>query len=759
MKKRIFSLIICLTLLLGLTACGEGEFTPSQKAFDTNAVSSTLTDGEVVAQDSNGKYSIVYAADSASVNLVDNESGIRWDLCPKSEGEVQYNAFGIPITSEHDFVRSAIEVGFMNPGIKGGGGSNQSAFSAYDSVDQGRVVVKKIDNGVTIEYYFDGQKIMVPVDYVLEDGYLSISVDSTKIQEDYYRVTFVSLAPFLTSVQNDTEDAYLFMPSGSGALLNVNSHTQQGVKYNAFVYGDDFTMEDKYIPSEEKSVRMPVYGYKSGDKGGFVIIDNAAETAQLRTIIGSTDYKFSTIYSTFMLRGYTYHKSRTFKKTEYGNVYPENMLEGKFSIRFYPLSGENVDYNAMADLYQKYLVDEKGLTKTGEEKAVNVSLIGGTQITKSFLGVPYETVYATTTVDQANSIVKDLSQSIDTLSVKLKGFGASGVDVGKIGGDFTVNSSIGSDKKLTTLAKLCEDSGVELYYDYDLVRFNSSGNGFSHYSDSVMNSGILKAEQYITDKANRSNLTEQAYRLLRPISFVDAVSNALNQNAKWNIGGVSLETLTSYCYSDYTDPHATVDLNARYGFTAKVVESLSKVKESKQKLMASDANDYAAMLSSLVVDAPVTSDNGYAFSEDVPFYSMVFKGYVPMTSESINLAIEPKTILLGAVESGMGLNYTLTNNWENTLIDAYYPYFFSTKYENVKEDIVSAYNDLADYYESINGAKIVSSSIIDSGVHCTVFDNDVTVYVNYNYNAVTTPAGECAAQHYIITTGGAEYED
>lgn len=753
MKKRIFSLIICLTLLLGLTACGEGEFTPSQKAFDAKVASSTLSEGEVVAQ--NSKYSIVYAADTASVSLVDLASGTKWDLCPKSEGEVQYNAFGMPITSEHDFVRSAIEVGYMNPGIKGGGGSSQSALSGYDSVDVGRVVVKKIENGVTIEYYFDGQKMMVPVDYVLCDDYLSISVDSTKIQEDYYRVTFVSLAPFLNSVQNNTENSYLFMPSGSGALLNVNSHTEQGLQYNAFVYGDDYTMEDKYIPSEEKSVRMPVYGYKSGDKGGFVIIDNGAETAQIRTVVGSTAYKFSTIYSTFMLRGYTHHKSRTFKRTEYGNVYPENMIEGKFSIRFYPLSGENANYNAMADIYQGYLVDEKGLTKTGEEKSVNVSLIGGTQITKSFLGVPYQTVFATTTVDEANSIVSDLSASVDALSVKLKGYGSTGVDVGKIGGDFTVNSNIGSDKKLENLAKLCEEKGIDLYYDYDLVRFNSSGSGFSHYSDSVMNSGIIKAEQYVTDKANRSNLTDMAYRFLRPINFTDAVSKALKQNSKWNIGGVSLETLTSYCYSDYSDPHSTVDFNARYGYTDAVVKSLAQVKESEQKLMASDANDYAAMLSSLVVDAPVTSDNGYAFSEDVPFYSMVFKGYVPMTSESINLAIEPQTILLGAIESGIGLNYTLTNTWDNTLIDAYYPYFFSTQYENVKEDIVSTYNDLADYYESINGAKIVSSSVISSGVHSTVFDNGVTVYVNYNYTAATTPAGECAAQGYIIT-GGAE---
>lgn len=750
MKKRIFSIILCLFLLFGLTACGEGGFTPSQKAFDTEIATSVLTDGTVIAQ--NSKYAMEYVAETGSVSLVDLAGGTRWDLCPKSTGEVQYDDFGMPI-SDHVFIQSAIEVGYMDITVRGGG--NYSATSMDAVVEGGRTVVKQIENGVTIEYYFDGQKFMIPVDYVLKDDYLSISIDSTKIQEDTFRVTYVSLAPFLSSVENDTENSYLFIPSGSGALMNVDSYNEQGLKYSAYIYGDDYAMEDKYIPNDEKSARMPVYGYKNGDKGGFAIIDSGAETAQLNTVVGSTSYKFSSIYPTFQLRGYTNHQARTFRQTYFANIYPENMIEGTFSIRFYPLSGENANYNTMADIYRDYLVSEKGLTETDDETAMSVSILGGTQITKSFLGIPYDTVYATTTVDQASSIVTELSDSMDNLSVKLKGFGSTGVDIGEIGGGFTVSDNIGSASKLKNLASLCGEKGIDLYFDYDLVRFNSSGGGFSHYSDSIMNSGIVKAEQYVTDKANRSNLTEQAYRMLRPINFTEAVSKALKQNAKWNIGGVSLETLTSWSYSDYSDPKDTVEFNARHGYSTAVTDALKQVKENGQKLMATDANDYTALVADLVVDAPVTSDSGYAFFEDVPFYSMVFKGYVPMTSESVNLAIDQERIILGAVEGGIGLNYTLINQWDNSLIDADYPYFFGTVYSGVKEDMLATYSDLADYYDSINGAKIVSNTIISSGVHCTEFDNGVKVYVNYNNFAVSTPAGECGAESYIITGGAA----
>lgn len=750
MKKRILSIVICLVLLLSLTACGSG-YIPPQKSFDEKVQSSTLSDGEVIAQ--NSKYSLVYEAETGSVKMVDIANGTVWDITPKSTGEVQYDAFGLPI-GDHVFTQAAFQVAYMDKTIRGGG--SNMVTSTEGAVEGGRVVVKPIENGVTIEYYFDGQKFMIPVDYVLCDDYLSISVDSTKIQETDLRITSIDFTPFLNSVENDTPDSYLFIPSGSGALMNVKSYNEQGLSYSSFVYGDDYTMEDKYIATEEKSIRLPVCGYKTGDKGGFTIIDSGAETASLNTIVGSTAYKFSTIYPTFQLRGYTNHEARAFKNSYYANVYPENMIEATVSMRFYPLSGDNANYTAMADIYRDYLIKEKGLTETDDEKSMSVNIIGGSQITKSLLGIPYETVLATTTVEQANSIVTELSQNVDGLAVKLKDFGDSGVDIGKIGGAYNLSDNVGSASQLKKLSTLCNDNKVDLYFDYDLVRFNSSGSGFSHYSDAVLNSGILKAEQYIPDKANRSNNVDEAYRLLKPSNFADAVMKAVKQNSKWQIGGASFETLTSIAYSDYSNYHETVDFNARNGYSAAVIKALGQVKENNQKLMATDANEYAALMADIITDAPVNSNNGFAFDEEVPFYSMVFKGYVPMTTESINLAKNSNKSILGAVEGGLGLNYTVINQWDNKLIDAVYPYFYGTVYSDVKDDIFATYNDLSDYYASIKGAKIVSNTVVASGVHCTVFDNGVTVYVNYNNAAAQTPAGEIGAQSYIITGGAAQ---
>ena len=757
MKKRIFSIVLCLALLLGLTACGGG-FTPAQTAFNTEVKSSTPSSDEIIA--TNDKYTLQYDAETGGVNLLENGTENKWEVTPTPQKPPQLNSFGLPM-KQSPYILSTLLVGYMDKNIVGGG--DRFAVSYTDAVESGRMVYKPIKNdngttiGVTIEYYFDNQKFMIPVDYVLKNDYLSISIDTDGIQEDEYKITTVSLAPFLSAVENDTPDSYLFMPSGSGALIDTTSYSAQGLLYDAYVYGEDATKEEQYDSIDDISVRLPVYGYKNGELGGFAIIDNGSDAAVLSTSSGNTAYGFSTIYPTFHLRGYTEHKARAFNSTYVTKVFSNNMLDGTFSIRFYPLKGENANYSGMADIYRNYLISECGLTKNDNEKVLNLNIIGGTEITKSFVGIPYTTVYATTTVQQANSIITELSNSISDMSVKLKGFGASGVDVGKIGGGYKLSDKIGSSSQLKKLASACTDNKIDLYMDYDLVRFSSSGSGFSYSSDVVMNSGYIKADQYIIDKAIRTPMETNKYRLLRPTMFDDAVEKSLSASAKWNLSGVSLDTLSSLSYSDYSDKRETVKYNSKHGFSDAVLAALEQVKESEQKLMVSDANVYAAIIADLITDAPTASMDAYAFIEDVPFYAMVFKGYVPMTTESLNLADSADMVFLNAVEGGLGLNYTITNNWDSSLIDAVYPWFYSTAYSTdnstLGKDIVAKYDEYAKYFNSVKGAEIVSNSVIASGVHCTVFSNGVTVYVNYNDTPCQTPAGEVAAMSYI--TGGA----
>ena len=85
MKKRILSIIICAFLLLGLTACGKGEYKPAQKAFDTKVMSSVPSENKEIAK--NAKYTMQYDSATGGIKIVDNATGTVWGTNPAQEGE------------------------------------------------------------------------------------------------------------------------------------------------------------------------------------------------------------------------------------------------------------------------------------------------------------------------------------------------------------------------------------------------------------------------------------------------------------------------------------------------------------------------------------------------------------------------------------------------------------------------------------------------------------------------------------------------
>ena len=76
-----------------------------------------------------------------------------------------------------------------------------------------------------------------------DDG-VRLSVNPKMIQESENRVISISIAPFFCGVKNDTENSYLFVPSGSGALVDTKTVSDQGSTYSAQVYGYDPAIDE-----------------------------------------------------------------------------------------------------------------------------------------------------------------------------------------------------------------------------------------------------------------------------------------------------------------------------------------------------------------------------------------------------------------------------------------------------------------------------------------------------------------------------------
>ena len=148
--------------------------------------------------------------------------------------------------------------------------------------------------------------------------------------------------------------------------------------------------------------------------------------------------------------------------------------------------------------------------------------------------------------------------------------------------------------------------------------------------------------------------------------------------------------------------------------------------------------------------SPSVSAQERIFKYDIPFYQIVFKGYVPLTCESLNLSSNPKRELLTAVEAGSGLNYTLISKYYNEFIDYHGYLFFGSQYSDIADSIIATSNELADYYKAINGSEIVSHTVLDSGLRETVYANGVKAYVNYTDVSIAAPNGDTVESYGYV---------
>lgn len=741
--KKIISILCCISVIFTLSACGDVE--SGLKTFDKKAKSGMPSD-IVIAENEN--YRLEFDKSTGGVILTELSSGEKWCTTPADAIGEELDEYGMPI-KKHPKVQSPVTIKYRDYENN----SIYQSMSYSDVISGGRIRCARGKDSLLVEYYFDTAEIMIPVEYKLLKDSVQLTVDPKLIQENNNTLFEVSIAPFWCSAKNDIADVYIFVPSGSGAIINTDERSQQGDTFSAQIYGRDYTKELQTDVSIEESVKLPVFGARmNANKATAAIVTSGSESGLIEANAGSSAMGYSSVYTTFQVRGYTEHTAQVFvgKKTQ-SNVYSDLTVQKPFSVRYYPLTGDKADYNGMAECYRNYLVKEKKLTESkAEDVPFAVSLIGGTTVTKSFLGIPYKSFYSATSLSEAKKIVSDLYKSVDTaFPVTLNGFGEGGLEIFSLAGGFKVNKKIGGAKALASLQELCKRNGNSLFMNFDLVRFSISGSGFSTGSDVVYDATNKKSLQYLYNASTRDYNVKTKHYLLRHTELNKAAEKLVSKTENLALDGISLATLSNMSYSDYKDKTVS-DYYCSSGNEKLVSDIFATVKKSGRLVMANNANAYAAVNADIITDVAVTSSGENLFTAEIPFYQMIFKGYIPMVSGSQNLSADYKKLLLKSVESGCGLNYTLIARWDNCLIDSPYPVFYNSVYEEIEPLIVENYERLQKYYASIKGAHISSHRILENGVRETVFDNDVAVYVNLSEKSVSSPVGDISPYDFIL---------
>ena len=731
--KRILALLSAVVLsVLSLCGCGKKENLNLLKAYKLPESVSSVKSG-IVAENDN--LELTWDLDRLCVIVKNKQSGDIWSTIP-------YDFYASGKTADAykaDGICSAIRVTYLDA-------KNKTENEINTNSDLSYINAQKSDTGIRLTYYFDKANISVPITFILEDDCLSVSVENALMTEGENKILRVSLLPFFVSAVND-ERSYLFAPSGSGALMYTDDTQRQARKYTEQVYGKDASAQTIYEDTETESIRMPVFGAKSEDKGIFAIIAAGAETAEISAVVGDAQYGFSGIYPTFYMRGSASSLVKGSANTNNDiTKYSEDVVKlSKCTVKYYLLGKENNDYNGMAECYRDYLEKNSELKQSKTYADAIITMLGGIEERKLFLGVPYHTLSSVTNFTEAQNILSDILKNTDSkLAVNLKGFGSSGLDYGEAGGGFAPDKAFGGIKGLKTLSGWAEKNKTNLFFNLDTVFLTESASNFKVRGAAVSANDVRARYCDYNIVTREQSDTVFAY-LTNRLTLAKSASVIAESINKSGVKGAGLSTLTSVAYSDYASP----DYYCKAHMSDDVTNILNSLAKKGISTLGEQANGYAAGLLDYVYHAPVSSSKYYALDEDIPFYQMVFGGFATLSGEPVNLSSEPRTAFLETAATGSALSFSLCNNYNDTIFKSPHSAVAMSVYAGISDTVNGYINELKPLLAKLRGARLISYTK-EGELSVSRFDNGVTVIVNYGEKDIETELGRVKSMDFIF---------
>jgi len=724
--KRCLALLL-LAAILGslLSGCATEKETGSLAAFSLPDQLKTIKSGAVAEND---RVRLIWDLDTSSLQLEDKVTGEIWSTTPY--GYLQSENTGNNYVQNG--LRSSLYITYEDGEKHVEMENNSFRHAQY-------ITAQKIEGGVQLTYYFSNAEISVPVMYTLEEDGMSATVDVKNITEGKYKILSVSLLPFFCSAENSGEN-YLFVPSGSGALMMTDDADRSTRRYSEPVYGVDAATTPVFRNTAQNTVRLPVFGAKNGSNAILATITSGAEMATVNAVAGDEQYGYSAAYATFALRGL----ATTYTGNSWGGAntvkqYSAEVINVDPSVRYILLEKKNADYNGMAAAYREYLKKTAGLKEDVGTPDLMVTMLGGVPVRKLFMGIPYEAMSVMTSFADAQTILSDLkTQTGASMAVNLKGFGSTGLEAGLLGGGFKPDSAFGGQKALNDLTAWCENNQVDSFLDYDLVFYRESGNGFS-VRDSAITAAMIRAKYFDYDIVTHQQTGDAMY-LANRYTMAKSAQKVAALAQKQGTTGAGISTLSNTAYSDYNSRN----YYCKAHMSNDVQRMIGALNAAGLKTFGAQANDYAAVKLDYIYDTPTESSGFFALDMDIPFYQMVFKGSVGLSGGAINLAQDPRTEFLKTIATGSSLGYTLCESAERDVLLGNHSAVGSGIYSGLSEQIIEYTTQAQPLLDKVRTASIVSYEK-NGNVSRTEFDNGVVLYVNYGLTAEWTELGTLEA--------------
>lgn len=770
-KKIMISAVLilstaALTALSPSAANGErflrGSLTVSAETLDSSS-NTAVSGGELPAQPGitvdTPEYDFAYyqkvAESDGAVLYADLKNGY-FALKNKESGKIWYSVPNDMLTDEKTtgakrseiFSQIVLNYVFADGQYEITGAQHADSYTSCVMAEDG-ISVEVLGNGLRVTYHFQDVGVVLPVEYTLREDYLEVTIvrEQIAVSDDCILMGINVLPSF--GAGNSQDEGWLFVPDGSGAVVSFNNGVKTSNKYDKYVYCDELAVPKETSRVHEENILLPVFATKVGNDTLTGIITSGDAAASIAYFNGNSDCTYNCISSVVHFLNFAQRENIIKNKTSSKISTADYNLEN-YQVRYYMAAGEKADIAGIASEYRAYLIQEKGFSGSAARPTLNLSLYGFIESRASFLGIPYTKRKVLTTAEQAMSILDRLAEKgVDSVTVRYIGWSNSGVDNKKIPSSAKVSGKIGGRSDFQELAQRIADNGGTLYPEVDLLRYTQSGNGVFKTRDSIKTPfQVIAAMNSYLPSNYEVNTKASSFCLLTPQSIIKHSSTYLKSYRTLNLEAISLSTVGRLTYSDFSTKNAF----NRAGLPDIYDEMLAEYQRAGIRTAFANANAYTFAYADRVFEAPVQSSGFDSFDYDVPFYQMVLHGTVNMTSSALMQSANPTSVYLKSVEYGMELLYNGIYADSSALTGTAFDYLYSSDYGLWIDDAVEKYAAYAPLLNRIYDSQIISNTKIAEGVKKTVYQNGVTVYVNYNSETV-------AAENVLIEPQSFAYRE
>ncbi|MBO4623087.1 MAG: hypothetical protein J5691_04270 [Bacilli bacterium] len=566
-------------------------------------------------------------------------------------------------------------------------------------------------NTLKVNVVLDKADIKFSYEITLKESSIEVIIKADEIIESgTNRLTAITMFPYLGAVYKDNIPGYIFLASGSGALVRYTATSPITSTYSAKFYGTDANISKN---TENEVLSLPIYGICHGVNQNAMLVNvkSGEAFATLTYSPANIDQGFNFIYTTFNTREIYY---LTIPGSEQMLMIPETNYDVDIDVEYTILSNEEANYLGMAKAYQEELISEGKLSRNNDSSEIDAHIEAfGRDYEKGLIFKKYKNMTTTRDIIHINEDLN--SNGVNNVFYTLRAFNKKGYS----------NQSVKNYQFDRRLGSMHELRDLEAYFYYNPVE---SYNSKKSYPNKVL-VNLYNEKNYIAVEANKYKFYANAK---------DVMKYTLKAVDKYD-GRLALDGIGYRLYGDKNNKLTRSEMLENYSGLL-----------GENKLPMYKPNYYFLANTSKYLNMPLYSERSRFVTDSVPFLQILLKGYIDYYSPFLNFSSNIDLDVLKCIEYGVNPAYLITKQpsylLSNTLSSDYYATYYSSVADMIKEE----YALISSALNQVSGATIEGRIIPIEGVSVVTYSNGKKVIVNYTNNDYTFEGHLVNARSYVV---------